>query len=136
MMGGKKTLNSLPEALWSLGDWHISELTNEEAGLVIRGKFELLPMQRLDEDQTKFLITFLRCRGVYNAMEKELGISYPTVRARLDALLKALNLHPAAEEAFDGKRGVRDEHKQILEKLEKGEITPEEAKKAMKEASK
>ena len=69
-------------------------------------------------------------------MEKELGISYPTVRARLDALLKALNLHPAAEETLDGKRGVRDEHKQIFEKLEKGEITPEEAKKAMKEASK
>jgi hypothetical protein len=126
-----KAHDGLPEGLAALGEWHISEFTNEEAGLTLKGKFRASPFQRLDADQTKFLITFLRCRGVLSSVERELGISYPTVRARLDALLKTMGL--AATEAPETPP-MSERHKEIISKLESGELTPEEAKKAMKEA--
>lgn len=69
-----------------------------------------------------------------SAVEKELGISYPTVRSRLDALLAALEL-TAPDIPENGLRTkVSDKHKEILDRLEAGELSPEEAKKAMKEA--
>lgn len=132
-----KLHDGLPEALWKLGEWMITEFTNEKAGLTVRGRFRLLPFQKLDAEQTRFLLTFLRCRGILSCVEKELGISYPTARSRLDALLKALDLHPSVEfAASEQRRVILEKQKEILEKLETGEITPEEAKKAMREASK
>lgn len=75
----------------------ITELTGEETGITIRGRFEVPRYAQLNPEQAHFLETFLRCRGMLNSVERELGISYPTVRARLDALLRALNLAPARE---------------------------------------
>ena len=135
MSGHPKTHDALPAGLSETGDWHISEFTNDEAGLSVRGRFKMSPFQKLSGDQANFLITFLRCRGVITSVEKELGISYPTVRSRLDSLLSALGLAPT-DTSGNGKREPSDEQKVILEKLEAGEMTPEEAKKAMKEAGK
>src|SRR5579862_903161 len=78
---------------------YISELTSEEGGVQIRGKFQVPIYARLDDEQSEFLEAFLRCRGMISCVERELGLSYPTVRARLDALLAALELAPAKEEA-------------------------------------
>jgi hypothetical protein len=109
------------------GELYISELACDESGVAIRGKFEIPVYARLDHDQQEFLETFLRCRGMISNVEKELGISYPTVRSRLDALLESLGLTPVKE---DGpKKGKpKDKKRKILDQLEKGEITPEEAK--------
>src|SRR6185312_12620072 len=73
------------------GELYISEVTGEDSGITMRGKFEIPRYARLDSDQQRFLETFLRCRGMLNSVERELGLSYPTVRARLDSLLEALN---------------------------------------------
>jgi isoleucyl-tRNA synthetase len=62
-------------------------------------------------------------------VEKELGISYPTVKARLDALLNALSLSPVADERPKVSADVK---RTIIEQLEKGEITAEEAKARMR----
>jgi hypothetical protein len=130
-----KAHDGLPAGLADLGEWSITEFTNEAEGLVVRGRFKANPFQSLSSEQMHFLTTFLRCRGVIASMEKELGISYPTVRSRLDALLNALDLAPAAgSEASNGRREVSAHQKDILRRLEAGELTPEEAKKAMKEA--
>jgi len=129
-----KAHDGLPAGLADLGEWTITELTNETEGLVVRGRFTPNPFQSLSSEQMHFLITFLRCRGVIASMEKELGISYPTVRSRLDALLTALDLAPAAGSDSNGRREVSAHQKEILRRLEAGELTPEEAKKAMKEA--
>ena len=53
-------------------------------------------------------------------MEKELGISYPTVRSRLDAVIKALGCDAGGEE-----RSAKRE--EILKALERGELSPEQA---------
>jgi len=115
------------------GDLVVSELTSDESGITIRGRFEVPRYARLDDDQSRFLETFLRCRGMLNSVERELGISYPTVRSRLDALLAALDLAPIKESKEEPKRDRSTEKKkQILEQLEKGEITAEEAKARLK----
>lgn len=116
------------------GDLYVSELSSDDSGVTIRGRFEVPRYARLDEEQTRFLETFLRCRGMLNSVEKELGISYPTVRARLDALLGALDLAPIKEEPKKDKSA--EKKKQILEQLEKGEITADEAKTKLKAVEK
>lgn len=125
--------DSLPDGLAQLGEWQISEFTNEETGLTLRGRFRMSPFQQLDAEQTKFLITFLKCRGILSSVEKELNLSYPTVRARLDSLLKALGLAATVEEP--DRKTVNERQREILEKLESGELTPEEAKKQMRESA-
>ncbi|MER3413341.1 MAG: hypothetical protein C4341_03715 [Armatimonadota bacterium] len=124
----------LPDGLPQEGEWYATEFANDELGLTVRGKFRLSPFDKLNEEQTAFLTTFLRCRGVITAVERELGISYPTARARLDSLLQALGLTPTADAPVQ-KVKMTDRHKEILQKLETGELSPEEAKQALKEAS-
>ena len=109
------------------GELYISELSSEESGITLRGKFEIPKYAKLDPEQARFLETFLRCRGMLNSVERELGISYPTVRSRLDSLLDALGLPPIKEEPGTRKEKIADRRK-ILDQLERGEITPEEAK--------
>lgn len=111
------------------GELYISELTSEETGITIRGNFEIPRYAKLDSEQLDFLEVFLRCRGMLNGVERELGISYPTARARLDTLLGALNLSPI--EARERTDKNADKRKKILEQLEKGEITADEAKKKL-----
>ncbi len=72
------------------GALEMTETSCLDCGVQMRGHFTLAPYRNLDAEQIKFLETFLRCRGVIRDMEAALGISYPTVRARLDALLSAL----------------------------------------------
>lgn len=109
------------------GELYISELANDESGITIRGKFAVPRYAQLDPEQQRFLETFLRCRGMLNSVERELGMSYPTVRARLDNLLDALGLSSAKEEVPKRDKGG-DKKRRILEQLERGEITADEAK--------
>jgi len=117
------------------GDLYVSELTAEDTGVTIRGRFALPRYAKLDAEQERFLETFLRCRGMLNQMERELGISYPTVRARLDALLEALDLTPIKEKEGNKEKSAEKKAK-IIDMLERGEISAEEAKARMKGDSK
>ena len=107
----------------------ITELTSEKSGVSIRGRFRLPMTAQLDDEQQHFLEVFLRSRGVISTMEKELGISYPTVKGRFDLLLDALGLEAYKNERKDAKADVK---RKILKQLEEGKITPEEAKKKLK----
>lgn len=116
------------------GELYISELTSDESKIVIRGRFSLPKFATLDAEQTRFMEAFLRCRGMLNGVEKELGISYPTVRARLDSLLAALGIEPVKER--ERKERPSERKTKILDELERGEITPEEAKAKLREEAK
>lgn len=107
------------------GELYISELASDDSGITIRGRFAVSKFARLDADQANFLETFLRCKGTISAVEKELGISYPTVKSRLDALLAALGLAPATDDRVKPDPTTKQ---LILDQLERGDITPEEAK--------
>jgi hypothetical protein len=66
----------------------------------------------------------VKTRGNLKEVERILGVSYPTVRARLDALLKALGYEAGEEEG---------DRLQVLEALRRGEISVEEAVARLKE---
>jgi len=109
---------------------YVSELTSLKSGVVIKGKFELPQTAELAAEQKDFLEVFLRARGVISTMEKELGISYPTVRSRVDSLLDAMGLEPYK---LDRKAESRaEERAKILKMLEDGEITAADAKDQLK----
>jgi hypothetical protein len=98
----------------------ITELTCPSCGTTIRGKFELEEFFRLSPEQLSFLRIFIKARGNLSEVQKELGISYPTARSRLEAIVKTLGYE--AEEVQQ-ERQVNE----VLESLEKGEISAQEA---------
>lgn len=90
---------------------------------VIEGRFELTPLARLDEEQLRFIESFVKVRGNLKEMERDLGVSYPTVRGRLDTILQAMGytVEPDREEQGEERR------REVLDRLQAGKITPEEA---------
>lgn len=99
---------------------HITKLHCPACGTSIEGDFQAERLLALTPEQRSFVLSFLRNRGNIREMEKELGISYPTVRARLDQILTALGLesNPSKE---------KPARKEVLEMLAQGEITQEQA---------
>lgn len=98
----------------------VTRLKCASCDTVIENNFRLSKFDYLSEEELYFTETFLRCRGNIKEVEKELGISYPTVRSRLDAVIKALGCDAGGEERC----AKREE---ILKALERGELTPEQA---------
>jgi hypothetical protein len=89
----------------------------------LRGRFALPRLARLPRELQDVVEVFLRCRGNIKEVERELGISYPTVSKKLDAI----NLLLASMGTRDERRG------RILRRLEAGELTVSEAVKLLKE---
>ncbi len=91
----------------------------------IDGNFELDKFSYLTDEQKEFIEIFVKNRGNIKEIEKDLGISYPTVRRNLDQVIEALgySVKPSEEEV---------NKKEILEKLSLGELTSEEALKRLK----
>ena len=93
-------------------------------GTAVEGHFTVSRLATLPDDQVSFVETFLKCRGNIKEVERELGISYPTVRSRLDRVVASLGL---------GQDERVRSRKEILAALERDEMTPEEAVHALKE---
>ena len=83
------------------GELTIARLHCRSCGTALEGEFGVGRFGRLDREQMSLLESFLRSRGNLKEMERELGISYPTVRARVDALIRSLGLADGAAEADD-----------------------------------
>jgi hypothetical protein len=83
------------------GELAVTRLHCRSCGTTLEGDFNVGRFARLSRDQFALLESFLRSRGNLKEMERELGISYPTVRARVDALLRALGLGDGDESAAD-----------------------------------
>jgi hypothetical protein len=92
----------------------------------IEGRFDLGPLAALSQEQLDFVVTFIRCEGKLNRVQEELGISYPTVRSRLEEVIRALGyeVDETAEEAI---RVTEEERRSILADLAAGRISSEEA---------
>src|SRR5882762_5300055 len=75
----------------------VTRLQCRSCGTALEGDFAVGRFGRLNRDQTVLLESFLRSRGNLRDMERELGISYPTVRSRVEALVRALGFGPRSE---------------------------------------
>lgn len=97
----------------------ITKLECTHCHTVIENEFELSRFSKLNKDQLHFVETFLKCRGNIKEVEKELGVSYPTVRGKLDDIISSLGYSTIKKAEMDRSK--------IITMLEKGDITPEEA---------
>jgi hypothetical protein len=80
----------------------VTRLHCRSCGTTLDGDFSVGRFGRLSREQLALLESFLRSRGNLRDMERELGISYPTVRSRVEALVRALGFGPRPEgEAAD-----------------------------------
>jgi hypothetical protein len=104
---------------------NVIKLKCQKCSTVIENEFELSKLEYLDDEYINFIEVFVKCRGNIKDVEKELGISYPTVRAKLDDVVSALGYTVIKKPSIGSKT--------IIDMLEKGDITPEEAIKMMKE---
>ena len=89
----------------------------------IRGDFELPPLAGLRFEDQVFVAEFVRCHGSIKYMEKAFGISYPTVKNRLNRIVQQLHLGEV-EQVSD-----RDE---VFDLLERGQISVAEATERLK----
>lgn len=72
------------------GELKVTRLKCGACETVIENDFALSKFDYLSDDELHFTETFIKCRGNIKEVEKELGISYPTVRSRLDGVIKKL----------------------------------------------
>ncbi len=91
--------------------------------ITINGEFELPQLAALRWEDQVFVSEFVRCHGSIKYMEKAFGISYPTVKNRLNKIVQQLQLVEVVP--------VTD-HDEVLDLLEKGEITVEQAAERLK----
>ena len=119
----------------------ITRLHCGSCGTTLEGDFSVGRFGRLNRDQLALLESFLRSRGNLREMERELGISYPTVRARVEALVRALGFGPRADAPDGTDAGSEDEtavtplpdsRDSILERLARREISAEDAAAAVR----
>ncbi len=101
----------------------VTRLECEASGIVIEGRFAPNEFALLPEEQLEFLRIFVRVRGNLKEAERVLGLSYPTVRLRFDTLLRALGYEAAPD--------TGEERADVLDRLEKGDISAEEAAKQL-----
>lgn len=106
------------------GRLEVVELHCSQCDTTINGHFALTRFHQLSPEQLAFVETFIRCEGRLNRIEEELGISYPTVRSRLNEVLVALG-YKAREEPSPTM--TAEERRTILAQLERGEISADEA---------
>ncbi len=92
----------------------------------IEGRFDLLPFHRLSGEEIRFLLRFLQHWGNLSRLGRDLGVSYPTVRARYRDLLEKLGLEASGEEEVPEGRAVPSPG-EVLAALERGELTVDEA---------
>jgi hypothetical protein len=120
------------------GELEISRLHCASCGTTIEGEFGVGRFGRLTREQMALLESFLRSRGNLKEMERALGISYPTVRARVEALVQALGLADGEpiEIVVDEPAGMSEDlaaaRREILERLAKGELDAAAAAEALR----
>jgi hypothetical protein len=108
----------------------VTRLHCRSCGTTLEGDFSVGRFGRLNRDQITLLESFLRSRGNLREMERELGISYPTVRSRVEALVRALGFGPRAdsdepdEPTEPAPARTREE---ILQALSRHEMSAEDA---------
>ena len=99
------------------GALRITRLTCEDCGLGLEGEFTTPRLSRLDAEEQRFVELFVLASGRLKEMAQLLGISYPTVRNRLDKLIQRLKVEQERDDA---------RKRRILEDIEAGRILPKQ----------
>jgi hypothetical protein len=129
-------MNSLPSQCPICGGGiTITKIHCDECDVTLEGRFAPTPapsnaFSQLSPEQLQFVMTFVRCEGKLNRMEDELNLSYPTLRSRLQDVIRAMGYEPGREEP-QVTRITEDDRKRILDDLDAGRIDAEQAMKML-----
>jgi len=88
--------------------------------VAVEGRFSLPPLAQLSAEDQVFVAAFVRCHGSIKQMEKFFGVSYPTIKNRLNRIGAQL---PFAEIAPEPDAPSRPTTADLLSRLERGELT-------------
>jgi hypothetical protein len=106
------------------GKMEIERLKCAKCDVKVEGRIPIPRLARLPAEDREFVELFVRSSGSLKAVASKLGISYPTVRARLDRIIRSL------EEEVESERDARH---RILDEIEKGTISVDEAIQRLRE---
>ena len=120
---GKEVLGKCPVCN---SDTYVAKINCPTCNTTIEGQFDLCKFCRLTSEQKLFIDVFIKCRGNIKEVEKELGVSYPTVKNRLEDVANALG-HKSEEEPDEGTK-----RKGILDRVYNGEISVDDALELLK----
>jgi hypothetical protein len=110
----------------------VTRLHCRSCGTSLEGEFSVGRFGRLSREQLTLLESFLRSRGNLRDMERELGISYPTVRSRVEALVRALGFGPRSDSDGPAEPAPVRDRDEILKALARHEMTAEDAATAIR----
>src|SRR5690242_10044986 len=108
------------------GDQLVVERVRLASGIAVEGSFELPPLAQLSSEDQVFIGAFVRSHGSIKEMERLFGVSYPTIKNRLNRLSQVLGAALGVETEPGPTRA------EILDRLERGELTPEQAAEALR----
>ena len=117
------------------GELAVTRLYCPQCDTTIEGHFSpgRNPFANLSPEQLQFTLTFVRCEGRFNRMEEELNLSYPTLRNRLNDVIRTLGFEPGREEPQpQGVRLSAEDRLRILDDLAQGKISSEEAQQQLR----
>ena len=103
-------------------EFTIERVRTLEDGIAIEGDFAPPPLVRLDADDQAFVAAFVHCHGSIKQMERWFGVSYPTIKGRLNRIAGRLDF----AEVMEGEASAAGPA-EVLDRLERGEISAEEA---------
>lgn len=103
-------------------DFTIERVRTVDDGIAVEGDFALPPLARLDADDQSYVAAFIHCHGSIKQMERWFGVSYPTIKGRLNRIAEQLDF----AEVVDGETLI-PAPTSVLDRLELGEINAEEA---------
>ncbi|MFW5794047.1 MAG: DUF2089 domain-containing protein [Bacillota bacterium] len=113
-------------------DLEVTKLACTHCNTEIEGQFTLSKFNYLNSDNLYFIEVFVKNRGNIKAIEKEMGYSYPTIKKMLDEVIVGLGYSLDGKEDEEQKNEEPKQSKvEILEKIDKGEISVEEAAKLL-----
>jgi hypothetical protein len=116
------------------GEVLVTRINCRECNTTIDGNFSARTFSQLSPKQMDFVETFVRLEGKINRMEKELGYSYPTIRKLLHDVIRALGYEPGGEDELSSLS--EEERQEILNALDDGSISYDEAMKQLKDKEK
>ncbi len=112
------------------GHLAVRRLECPACALALESSFELPVILKLSQSQLDFVEVFIKNRGVIRDVERELGVSYPTVRAKLDEVVATLGFK--VREAAEGQQADDPRRRAVLDDLREGRISPEDALRALR----
>lgn len=114
-------------ALTAGAPFTVERVRLQASGIAIEGDFEPPLVAQLPNEDQLFIMAFVRSHGSIKEMERLFGVSYPTIKARLNRLAEQLGPAVAVEELSSPATTVDEKRRAVLDKLECGDLSVEDA---------